>query len=630
MARLPRGMSRNKWIALVAVLVVAGSIPAVLPVQAEGPLSLCGNAGPAPAPVQHVIVVMMENLSYKQVVNSPNAPYQTQLSQQCGNPQAFFNATHSSAANYLAVSAGQYPAASTPGCGSATGVCANSFDTLYNQLDRAGLSWAGYIESMPSNCHPSNYGPVANTHALYSVGHNPIPFFRTIPKSECLANDLAVSDLTAQSGPFWTALQNQTLPAFSWVTPNAVNINQGGATRVIGEQIGDAFLQKFMANVQQSNSYQAGNTLVIVTYDEGTGTDAKVGQDCTNKSLDMPVVNNLSARQESCHIPTFVVYPYTSPGDPDPTFFTSYSITRTVDDLFGLPPLAHAGDAQTETLVGHFGIPPAGPVDPHPQVSIAQPAAGSSASGTLTVAGTASSSDADITQVEVSVDDGTPQLATGTTGWSLDLDTSALAYGAHTLTAKATDSTGDTGSASVIVTIPPPGPVSACPPAPAGAAELSANLSLESNQTGWTNPSSTNSLVTRAAPTGGSFDGSWALRVSPKAAGSAGVNNGNPFWVPGLPGSHTETGTAYTGVAQVKAGFVGQKVSLLIREVKSSGAQVASRTTTMTLKDTDWHSISSGLTAAGDDNSIRYSVYAAGFTKTSQFFMADCLSLHTP
>jgi hypothetical protein len=629
MGRSPSGISRKKWIWLMAVLVVVAAMPAALPVQAEGSLTLCGNTGPAPTPVQHVIVVMMENLSYKQVVGSPNAPYQTALSGRCGNPQAFFNATHSSAANYLAVSAGQFPVASTPGCGSANGACASSFDTVYNQLDRAGLNWAGYIESMPSNCYPGNFGPVTNTHALYSVGHNPVPFFRSIPKAACQANDLAVSDLTAQSGPFWTALQNQTLPAFSWVTPNATNDNEGGANRVVGEQIGDAFLQRFMENLQRSNSYQAGNTLVIVTYDEGTGSDSKTGQDCTNKSLDLPVVNNLSAHQESCHIPTFVVYPYTSPGDPDPTFFTSYSITRTVDDLFGLPPLAHAGDAQTESLVGHFGIPPAGPVDPHPQVSITKPAGGSTASGTLTVAGTASS-DADITQVEVSVDDGTPQVATGTTDWSLDLDTSALADGSHTISAKATDSTGDTGSASVIVTVQNGGPVSTCPPAPAGTAELSANLSLESDGTGWMNPSSTNSLVSRTAPADGSFDGTWALRVAPKASGSAGVNNGKPFWVPGPPGPHTEIGTAYTGVAQVKAAFVGQKVSLLVREVTPGGAQVASRTTTLTLKDTSWHQISTGLTASGNDNSIRYSVYAAGFTNASQYFLADCLSLHTP
>jgi hypothetical protein len=629
MVRLLRGMSRHKLVTLVAVLVVVGAIPAVLPVHAEGPLSLCGNTGPAPAPVKHVIVVMMENLSYKQVVGSPNAPYQTELSRQCGNPQAFFAATHASAANYLAVSAGQFPTAATPGCGSATGVCANSFDTIYNQLERAGLNWAGYIESMPSNCYPSNFGPVANNHALYSVGHNPIAFFRAIPKAACEANNIAVNDLTVQSGPFWSALQDQTLPAFSWITPNAANINEGGATRVIGEQIGDAWLQRFMANVQQSNSYQAGNTLVIVTYDEGIGPDSKVGQDCTNQSLDMPVVNNLSAHQESCHIPTFVVYPYTSPGDPDPTFFTAYSITRTVEDLFGLPPLAHAADAQTESLVGHFGIPAAGPIDPHPQVSITRPTAGGTASGTLTVAGTASS-DADITQVEVSVDDGTPQLATGTTDWTLDLDTTALAGGTHTITAKATDSTGDTGSANVIVTVQNGGPVSSCPAPPAGAAELSANLSLESNQTGWTIPWNTNSLVTRNAPAGGSFDGTWALRVAPKAAGVAGVNNGKPFWVPGPPGSHTEFGTSYTGVAQVKAGFVGQKISLLVRETTPAGAQIASRTTTLTLKDTNWHQISTSLTSSGEDNSIRYFVYAGGFTKTSQYFLADCLSLHTP
>ena len=310
---------------------------------------------------------------------------------------------------------------------------------------------------MPSNCYPSNSGPVVSGHTLYALGHNPIVFFKSIPAAECAAKDVAVNDLTAQSGPFWTALQDQSLPAFSWVTPNAANDNGGGPSRSQGEQKGDAFLQRFMANVQQSNSYQAGNTMVVITYDEGLGSDSKVGEDCTDKALDLPVVNNISAHQESCHIPTFVVYPYTSPGDADPAFFDLYSITRTVEDLFGLPYLAHAGDAQTESLVGHFGIP-ARSDEEHPSVTITAPDPGTTATGTLTVSGTATS-DHPITAIDIGLDDQTPQPATGTENWTRDLDTTTLTNGEHTITVQATDSTGDTGTATTTITVSnPPDP----------------------------------------------------------------------------------------------------------------------------------------------------------------------------
>ena len=43
-------------------------------------------------------------------------------------------------------------------------------------------------------------------------------------------------------------------------------------------------------------------------------------------------------------------------GTHDATFFDHYSVTKTVENIFGLPYLAHAKDAQTNSLVGHFGL----------------------------------------------------------------------------------------------------------------------------------------------------------------------------------------------------------------------------------------------------------------------------------
>ena len=88
----------------------------------------------------------------------------------------------------------------------------------------------------------------------------------------------------------------------------------------------------------------------------------------------MPVTNGISAHQDSCHVPLFVVYPYTPPGTSDGTFFDHYSITKTVADLFGLPYPGHAGDAQTASLVGHFSIPaPSGMPSPSPSPSSSSP-----------------------------------------------------------------------------------------------------------------------------------------------------------------------------------------------------------------------------------------------------------------
>jgi phosphatidylinositol-3-phosphatase len=600
---------------LAGFMPIAASTPA-------GPLALCGNPGPAPEAIQHVIVVMLENRSYNQVVGSANAPYQTSLAGQCGVGTSYFGATHTSAANYLAVSAGEYPSASPPGCGSVK-ACADSSNNLYNQLTTAGLSWNGFMEAMPTACDPTSSGE-------YKNGHDPIIFYTGIPAAECQADDLGVSDLAAQSGVFWNDLQNQTLPSFSWVTPSEANDGEGQGTSAQNEQTADTWLQNFIAAVQQSNSYQSGNTLVLVTYDEGSGSDAAVGEDCTNESRDLPVTNGTSAHQDSCHVPLFVVYPYAPAGDNDSAFFDHYSITKTIEDLFGLPYLAHAGDAQTNSLVGHFGIPPGVITSPSPVVSITQPASNSTVSGALTVAGTAGDA-AGIAQVQVSVDNGAAQLATGTTSWTASIDTTALTNGTHTINVQATDTDGNVGTASVTVTVNNTTTATSCPATPAGTTELSGNLSLEASQAGWTGVYNASSHPTRVEPAG-SYDGSWALEVAPKAgaAGAAGVNNANPIWVPGAPGIATTSGQVYTGSAFVAASTPGEKISLLVRETTPSGTAVSSHTTSVTLSNTNWQQITSAYTAKGTGDQIRYSLYAANFASSQQYFLADCLSLQTP
>src|SRR5258708_10599500 len=165
---------RRSVVLLAAVTAVAGLSSAPLIARASArpgavPLVLCGNPGPAPAASQHVIGVMLENRSYSKVIGNPSAPSQSALAGQCGSATAMFGATHTSAANYLAVSAGEYPPASPQGCGSVL-ACADPSGNLYSQLTAAGMQWRGYLEAMPTPCTPASRG-------TYKIGHNPILFY---------------------------------------------------------------------------------------------------------------------------------------------------------------------------------------------------------------------------------------------------------------------------------------------------------------------------------------------------------------------------------------------------------------------------------------------------------------------
>src|SRR5215469_15474064 len=98
--------------------------------------------------------------------------------------------------------------------------------------------------------------------------------------------------------------------------------------------------------------------------------------------------------------------------------------------------------------------------------------------------------------------------------------------------------------------------------------EFSGNVSVERSQTGWTGTYNSSSSTTLVEPAGGSFDGSWALQVTPKAgaSGTAGVNNANPRWIPGSPGMGAVADVSYTGSAFVRASVPGEQVTLNVRQ----------------------------------------------------------------
>lgn len=92
---------------------------------------------------------------------------------------------------------------------------------------------------------------------------------------------------------------------------------------------------------------------------------------------------------------------------------------------------------------------------PPPTITIDSPADGASVSGTFTVSGTASS-DAGITKVETRLDGGAWQSASGTTSWSLTIDTAFLSNGDKVLEARAIAGDGQVASQSINITIANP------------------------------------------------------------------------------------------------------------------------------------------------------------------------------
>lgn len=269
-------------------------------------------------------------------------------------------------------------------------------------------------------------------------------------------------------------------------------------------------------------------------------------------------------------------------------------------------------------------VEPAAPDTTPPAVAITGPADGTTISGATTVTATATD-DVAVASVGFAVD-GSVVATSRTAPYATSIDAGSLSAGTHTLTAIATDTSSNaTTSATVHVTVASSPPPTQCAAVAAGNTELSTNLSLETNQTGWTGTYNSTSLNTRVQVSGGSYDGNWAMQIGPKstASGIAGLNNVAPYWV-----TNTVANRTYTGSAVVRSAVPSLPVTVLVRETTSSGAAVGYANKTITLPDSGWHSVSAAYRAKNAGDQIRYSLYAK-FPSSGSSMLGDCLSLQS-
>jgi phospholipase C len=252
----------------------------------------------------------MENHSYGDIIGSSQAPYINSLAKQCGLATNYHNISHPSLPNYVGATAGlglsdlkQFKSDCSP-----SKQCSTSAPSLFSQAK----TWKAYEESMPSNCDPSDAG-------RYAVRHNPPLYFTSL--SGCTTFDVPYSQLG-------TDLVNNTLPSFSFVTPNVIDDMHDGTIAQ-----GDTWLSSNLPTIFNSAEYKSGTTAVFVTWDEGEGGTA---DDCATNTTDV-----------GCHVATLVVSPSTVAGSSSATLFNHYSLLGTTEELLGEPKIGMASSFQT-------------------------------------------------------------------------------------------------------------------------------------------------------------------------------------------------------------------------------------------------------------------------------------------
>lgn len=257
----------------------------------------------APPQPSRLFLVVLENREYEEALGNPEAPYLEHLAEKGAVATNDYGVSHPSLPNYLALFAG-----STFGIAENCTECVVPGPNLATQLSRAGISWRGYMQTMPEPCFGgSSYGH-------YAKRHNPFAYFPSITAlPQRCRNIVPETRLLAD-------LDRHRLPAFGWLTPDVCYDGHDCELRWV-----DRYLWLLLPRV----IHQLGpHGLLVITFDEGLSDEGCCGVPGGGRIATLLVGPDVSAGRE-----------IRQPAD-------HYSLLASIEDRFGLPRLRLARFAQ--------------------------------------------------------------------------------------------------------------------------------------------------------------------------------------------------------------------------------------------------------------------------------------------
>jgi len=280
------------------------------------------DAAVGTAGLQHVIVIAFENHDESSIVgNATDAPYiNGTLLPAYASASSFVDALPiaiPSEPHYVLMEAGTatfpdhaFTDDADPSAQNGTG----STEHLSTQLDRAGLSWMAYQEGMDAT---SGACPI-HASGYYKPKHDPFIFFRDVSGDPPSATNARCAAHHAPIEAFFDVIAaDGELPAYAFVTPDQCHDMHGQAGCPSSNLVraGDTWLaHQLPAVIAYAQRHRA---VVLLVWDEG---------------------------EKSSTIPFIAIGPDVKPGYVSDVRLTHGSLIRTVENVFGLPPLATVVD----------------------------------------------------------------------------------------------------------------------------------------------------------------------------------------------------------------------------------------------------------------------------------------------
>jgi phospholipase C len=264
--------------------------------------------------INHIIVLVMENKGYTQIIGSSDAPFQNELAKKYASASKYYGVFPDSLANYISIISGKPYITQDKDPGELSPL---KEQTIVNLLQSKNMTWKGYFEDMPSSCYLKDAGKSG-----YIAHHNPFVYFDIRNDDKCKN--------TVTLDTFYKDLSSGTLPNFSFVVPN--NIHNTHDSTVAD---GDKWLSTFVPQIINSPIFSS-NALFIV-YDEGQKHD-KSGFG----SGDYAVTGG--------HLNLILVSPVAKAGFVSTNQYTHYNLLSTIENMLDLGNLGK-GDAISEPMM---------------------------------------------------------------------------------------------------------------------------------------------------------------------------------------------------------------------------------------------------------------------------------------
>lgn len=329
------------------------------------------SAKPKAPPIGHVFTIVLENKDYDSTFGpAGEAPYLGQTLASKGQLLTdYYGTGHFSLGNYITLVSGQSENPSTQSdCGTfsefsplsqapygqAVGsgcVYPAQYETVADQLERAGYTWRGYMQDMgddpvrdngTSCAHPPigarDTTQKASPTDQYAARHNPFMYFHSVidDAASCAKHVVNLDRLTAD------LRKERKTPNYSFITPDlcadghdetCADPSQPGGYAGI-----DGFLRAWVPKIMKSKAFKHDG-VIFITFDEAEDDASACCYTPAGPNSPLQGIFGPGGGRTG----TVVISPFVKKGSINPHPYNHYDMLRTVETIFGLKPLGYAG-----------------------------------------------------------------------------------------------------------------------------------------------------------------------------------------------------------------------------------------------------------------------------------------------